>query len=272
MRQLHHLKEPVMRSHNQLISEQFGSTAAAYLTSAVHSQGADLQELAAYVAASATDNAGGVKAVRVLDLGCGGGHASFAMAAHAAEVVAYDLSASMLEVVHQAARERGLGNVVIQQGSVDQLPFADASFDLVCTRYSAHHWRGLPQALLEVVRVLKPGGRFILIDTAAPEDVLADSYVQAIELLRDTSHVRNVSPSSWKKLLSQAGLVIASEKTWKLPLEFSSWIARMRTPPHHVRAIESLWQSAPAEVREYFRLAEDYSFEIDTVMIEAIKR
>ena len=260
-----------MRSHNQLISEQFGSTAAAYLSSAVHSQGADLQELAAYVAATAAAAAKLGKPVRTLDLGCGGGHASFAMAAHASEVVAYDLSASMLEVVQQAAQERGLGNVVIQQGSVDQLPFADGSFDLVATRFSAHHWRGLPQALQEVVRVLTPGGRFIVIDTAAPEDILADTYVQAIELLRDTSHVRNISPSSWKKLLKHAGLSITSDKTWKLPLEFSSWIARMRTPAHHVRAIESLWQSAPAEVRAYFNLSDDYSFEIDTVMIDAIK-
>ncbi len=252
-----------MRSHNQVISEQFGSTAASYLTSAVHAQGADLQELAQIASAS--------RQPRILDLGCGGGHVSFAMAPHAVEVVAYDLSPDMLQVVAAAATERGLNNLVTQQGSADSLPFADASFDLVCTRYSAHHWRNLPQALQEAARVLKRGGKFIMIDTGAPEDVLADTYVQAIELLRDTSHVRNVSRSSWRKLVQRAGLQIESEKSWKLRLEFASWVARMRTPPAHVTAIQSLWRSAPQEVRSYFNLGEDYSFDIDTLMLQAIK-
>ena len=253
-----------MRSHNQVISEQFGTTAAAYLTSAVHAQGADLQELAQIAAAG--------RQPRILDLGCGGGHVSFAMAPQAAEVIAYDLSPDMLQVVAAAATERGLNNIVTQQGSADHLPFADESFDLVCTRYSAHHWRNLPQALQEAARVLKRGGKFIMIDTGAPEDVLADTYVQAIELLRDTSHVRNVSRSSWRKLVERSGLQVESEKSWKLRLEFASWVARMRTPPEHVTAIRSLWRSAPQEVRAYFNLGEDYSFDIDTLMLQAIKR
>jgi len=254
----------MMRSHNQVISEQFGTTAAAYLTSAVHAQGADLQELAQIAAAG--------RQPRILDLGCGGGHVSFAMAPQAAEVIAYDLSPDMLQVVAAAATERGLNNIVTQQGSADHLPFADESFDLVCTRYSAHHWRNLPQALQEAARVLKRGGKFIMIDTGAPEDVLADTYVQAIELLRDTSHVRNVSRSSWRKLVERSGLQVESEKSWKLRLEFASWVARMRTPPEHVTAIRSLWRSAPQEVRAYFNLGEDYSFDIDTLMLQAIKR
>ncbi|HPB90661.1 MAG TPA: class I SAM-dependent methyltransferase [Rugosibacter sp.] len=253
-----------MRNHDQVISEQFGSTAAAYLTSAVHAQGADLQDLAAYAQQYAQPV--------ILDMGCGGGHASFAVAPHAGQVTAYDLSAEMLDVVRQAAAERKLDNIETRQGSADSLPFADAMFDMVCTRFSAHHWRHLPQALAEAARVLKPGGRFIVIDTAAPADVLADTYMQAIELLRDPSHVRNVSLASWQWLIGQAGLHIASSKSWKLHLEFSSWVARMRTSPEHIAAIQSLWRGAPAEVRRYFNVADDYSFDIDSVLLEAVKR
>jgi ubiquinone/menaquinone biosynthesis C-methylase UbiE len=126
--------------------------------------------------------------------------------------------------------------------------------------------------LHEAARVLKQGGRFVMIDTAAPADVLADTYVQGIELLRDTSHVRNVSLSSWKKLIAQTGLQVEFSKSWKLTLEFASWVARMRTSPEHIAAIKSLWRAAPAEVRTYFNVAEDYSFDIDTVLVEAIKR
>ena len=252
-----------MRNHDQVIADQFGSTAAAYLTSAVHAQGADLQDIAACPRQYAQ--------ALILDMGCGGGHASFAVAPHARQVIAYDLSAGMLDVVRQAAAERQLDNIETRQGSADSLPFADAGFDMVCTRFSAHHWHHLPQALAEAARVLKPGGRFIVIDTAAPADVLADTYMQAIELLRDPSHVRNVSLASWQWLIGQAGLHIESDKSWKLHLEFSSWVARMRTPPEHVVAIQSLWRSAPAEVRRYFNVAEDFSFDIDTVLLAAIK-
>ena len=83
-----------MRSHQQVVTEQFGSTAAAYLTSAVHAQGADLQELAAIAAT--------FPGARVLDLGCGGGHASFAVAPVVEKVIAYDIAAEMLDVVASA--------------------------------------------------------------------------------------------------------------------------------------------------------------------------
>jgi len=252
-----------MRSHHEVVTEQFGSTAAAYLTSAVHAQGEDLKELAQIAAV--------IPQARVLDLGCGGGHAAFAVAPGVREVVAYDLSQQMLDVVVAAAAERGLANLSVKQGSADQLDFPDASFDLVCTRFSAHHWRGLPKALEEARRVLKPGGRLVIIDTAAPSDVLADTYVQAIELLRDTSHVRNVSAGSWRKLLGRAGFAVESGKTWKLRLEFASWVARMRTPAVNATAIKALWDSAPAEVKGYFALEADYSFSIDVAMFQALK-
>ncbi|MEO6920339.1 MAG: class I SAM-dependent methyltransferase [Collimonas sp.] len=251
------------RNHDKVVSEQFGSTAAAYLTSIVHAQGADLQKLAGYAQQFGQGKA--------LDVGCGAGHAAFAIAPYVGTVIAYDLAQEMLTVVQGAAAERGLKNLHVQQGSADRLPFADASFDLVCTRYSAHHWKDLPQALAEMARVLKPGGQCIMIDTASPEDVLTDTYFQSIELLRDTSHVRNRSVPSWRRLLDEAGLRNVADHGWKLPLQFDSWVARMRTPPERVVAIKSLWDSAPSEVSAYFDVQEDYSFIIDAVLLECCK-
>lgn len=250
----------VARNHDKVVSEQFGSTAAAYLTSTVHAQGADLQQLAAYASRFPQGKA--------LDVGCGAGHAAFAIAPHIGTVVAYDLATEMLDVVQHAAVERGLNNLHVQQGSAERMPFADASFDLVCTRFSAHHWTRLPEALAEMARVLKPGGMCIVIDTASPEDVLTDTYFQSIELLRDTSHVRNRSLSSWRQLLNQAGLHPTADQSWKLPLQFDTWVARMRTPAERVVAIKSLWDSAPSEVTAYFDLQGDYSFSIDAILLE----
>src|SRR5262249_45432867 len=135
------------RTHESLVDQQFGSRAAAYLSSAVHAKGPDLDALAAVV--------DGAAKTRVLDLGCGAGHVSFRVAPRAGEVVAYDLSAEMLGVVARAAADRGIVNIATKQGVAEQLPFPDASFDCVLSRYSAHHWRDFEAALRKVARMLR---------------------------------------------------------------------------------------------------------------------
>lgn len=91
-------------SHHDNVEKQFGSQANAYLHSAVHAAGRDLARLAQRLS--------DFSHASVLDMGCGAGHASFVAAQHANSVVAYDLSASMLEVVAGAAEERHLSNIL----------------------------------------------------------------------------------------------------------------------------------------------------------------
>ncbi|WP_035051976.1 class I SAM-dependent methyltransferase [Andreprevotia chitinilytica] len=250
-----------MSDHDQHVTAQFNPVAAAYLTSVVHAQGEDLQRLAAIAAHFPT--------ARALDLGCGAGHVSFVVAPHVAHVTAYDLSAPMLDVVASSAAERGLRNIDIQQGAAEQMPFPDATFDLVCTRYSAHHWMDVPAALKEIRRVLKPDGVLVVMDIVGSPDPLFDTHLQTIELLRDTSHVRNYALPAWRQMLVSAGFEVGNVDTWKLRLEFASWISRMRTPPERVAAIQSLLAGTSAEVKDYLQLEADYSFSPDTAMIEA---
>lgn len=251
-----------------LVARQFGTTASAYLTSTVHAQGADLAALR-QIAATLT---GSARRPVVLDLGCGAGHASFAVAPVAQSVTAFDLSPEMLAVVAGAARERGLDQIVTQQGNVASLPFADASFCMVMTRFSAHHWLDVPAALREVRRVLKPGGVFVVIDITAPESPLHDTTLQAVELLRDGSHVRDYRASEWLRMLDDAGFVGERVSDWKLPMQFDDWTARMRTPAERVTAIRSLLRNAPAETRAYFAVQDDESFTIDSTLLKAFKR
>ncbi len=105
----------------KLVDAQFGVAAMDYLQSPTHAQGADLERLRAL--------ADGQRDWRVLDLGCGAGHASFALAGEVMEVTAYDLSAEMLVVVAAEAQRRKLANVRTQQGVAETLPFADARGD-----------------------------------------------------------------------------------------------------------------------------------------------
>jgi len=253
--------EDSMQSHDEKVNQQFGEVAAAYLTSKAHAQGNDLATLGKLTE-------GRVEA-KVLDLGCGAGHASFAVAANVASVVAYDLSADMLMVVANEAKRRGLSNVATRQGVAEELPFDAASFDVVMTRFSAHHWSDLPKALAEMKRVLKPNGRMIIIDVVAPTSPLVDTHLQCIELLRDVSHVRNYAIAQWQHQLRTAGLHITLQEQWKLPLEFDAWVTRMRTPAERVAVIRGLLQGAPKEVRDYLSVRQDCSFAIDVAMFQA---
>ena len=128
--------------HDVLVTLQFGATARAYLESVTHATGDDLELLAQEIAA--------VPHAAVLDLGCGAGHASFAVAPHAASVIAFDLTAQMLAVVENEASARGFSNIETVRGMAEALPFPDAHFDCVISRYSAHHWHDVSRALREV--------------------------------------------------------------------------------------------------------------------------
>jgi ubiquinone/menaquinone biosynthesis C-methylase UbiE len=250
-----------MENHTSKVGQQFGAVAEAYLSSPVHSQGADL---AAVVEKLKQKPLG-----RVLDLGCGAGHLSFATAPFAESVVAYDLAPEMIEIVSREARQRGHENLSVQRGQVEELFFEDRTFDWVVTRYSAHHWNDVRRALREVRRVLKSEGLLIVIDVYAPEDALLDTHLQTLELLRDGSHVRDYSLSNWNSMLVESGFEISNHSTWKLPLDFKAWVERMKTPAVFVDAILQLMRNAPLEVRNHFQIAEGDSFAIVSVFIEA---
>ena len=247
-----------MRTHEQTVQSQFDPRAHAYLTSAVHAAGPDLERAKSLVSQAVPPNA------QALDLGCGGGHLSFALAPFLGRVVALDPSPSMLAAVSKAAAARGLSQIEAHQGSAESLPCGDQSFPLVCTRYSAHHWTRLDAAVRELGRVLAPGGRALIIDTLGHEDPLVDTFLQSIELLRDPSHVRNRSGSEWRSLLQSVGLVELECAEWLTRLEFASWAERMRTPADRVAVIRSLQEGAPREVREALAIEPDGSFTIRT--------
>lgn len=254
---------PENKSHEALVGGQFGARADAYLNSSVHAQGVDLQALAALARAHPQ--------ARVLDLGCGGGHVTFHVAPHVREVVAYDLSAEMLNVVDRAARDRGLGNVTTKQGVAESLPLDAASFDLVFSRFSAHHWRDFEAGLREAARVLKPGGIAAFVDSVSPGTPLLDTYFQAIELLRDCSHVRNYSRAEWEAAIARSGLVAGATTQHCLHLEFASWVERIGTPRLQADAIRALQSTISTSVTRYFETEADGSFCIDVALFQASK-
>lgn len=250
------------RTHETVVQDQYGPRAQAYVESAVHARGADLDALEAIVRE--------IRPAHALDLGTGGGHVAYLMARHAARVTASDLSGAMLAAVAATARERGLANIDTAEAPAERLPFADAGFDFLGCRFSAHHWRDFEGGLREARRVLKPGRKAVFIDTVAPGTALLDTHLQAVELLRDTSHGRNYTAAEWLGGLNRSGFLVSACRTWRLRMDFPVWIARMNTPEVNMRAIRALQHAASAETRAHFEIEPDGSFMLDVNLFETM--
>jgi ubiquinone/menaquinone biosynthesis C-methylase UbiE len=251
----------MVEAHEKVVEAQFGPRARAYVESAVHSQGADLEAIGAL--------AQKLRPKLALDLGAGGGHVSYALARHADRVIASDLSREMLAAVAQTAREKGLSNVETAEAPAERLPFEDATFDFVASRFSAHHWRDFDAGLREARRTLKRGGWAAFVDVYAPGQALFDTHLQAIELLRDHSHVRDYTSAQWLDTLGRSGFAVEVCRTWRLRMDFPTWTARMRTPEENVKAIRALQNAASRETKAHFAIEPDGSFLLDVLMIEA---
>ena len=200
-----------------LVQEQFGKTAASYLTSTPHALGKRLQRLVDLTAPQ--------KDWSVLDVATGGGHVAYTFAPHVARMWATDITQEMLDMVRAEAQKRGLANVRTAYAKAEALPFEDASFDLVTCRIAPHRFDSIPDFLGEVQRVFKPGGLLALVDNVVPPGSAGD-YVNAFERFRDPSHLRAWTMEEWREALAKAGLKLTHEEQIYKTMEFKSWAAR----------------------------------------------
>lgn len=251
-------------TQSDFAASHYGVRADAYVRSQVHASSEDLDEMEEILGRRRSHNA--------LDLGCGGGHVSYRAAKYADHIVACDVTPSMLEAVAKEAARKGLENIETFLASAEALPFGAGYFDTVLCRFTAHHWSDFAAGLREARRVIQAGGAAVFIDTVAPVRRVLDTHLQAMELLRDPSHVRNYTVAEWCVLLAEAGFSLQRCTVRRLRMEFESWVERTRTPTDTAAAIFRLQRAAPEDVKHYFNIAEDGSFELDvaTLVVEAI--
>jgi len=159
----------------------------------------------------------------ILDVACGPGIVSAALAVRAREVIALDITPEMLRKARQRCADAGLDNVTFREGSATDLPFAEGSVDGVVTRLSLHHFPEPRRALDEMFRVLRSGGTFVFADIVSSEQPEESALHNAIEVLRDPSHVRMLPAAELASLVAAAGFTIETETTWDQSREFEEW-------------------------------------------------
>jgi SAM-dependent methyltransferase len=176
------------------LTEIWNDRAQGYVDSDAHREGEDLDWIVAAAAG----------AHKALDVATGGGH------------VARRLREAGLEVV-TADPAPGMHPDVICRA--EDLPFAEASFDVVACRTAAHHFGDFPGAIREMARVARDS--VLLVDTTFMSDA-----VEEAETVRDLSHVRNYDEQEWRAAVAAAGLEIADVRFFEHSFDLAAWLAR----------------------------------------------
>ena len=157
-------------------------------------------------------------------------------------VVCLDATVPMLRIGQQEADKEHLSNMVFIKGYAEELPFLDNSFDIVFSRLAFHHFTDVTAVFSEMVRVLKPGGKLVMIDMEAATEPLRKTEDE-IETLRDPSHVKNLSKTEMLSLFETHGLAIEKCETTEMPQRLENWLALTRTPEPMQRKITERMRS-----------------------------
>jgi SAM-dependent methyltransferase len=136
----------------------------------------------------------------------------------------------MMSEGRAAAARQGIDNVRFEPGAAEDLPFPDASFDLVVTRFSVHHFASPEAAFSEMARVCRVGGRVGVIDIISPEDEATALRYNDLERLRDPTHTRALTRPELRGRIEAAGLLVDADEVREVPMRLDSWLDRTKTP------------------------------------------
>jgi ubiquinone/menaquinone biosynthesis C-methylase UbiE len=217
--------------HNQTIVEQFSQQAIPFAQKAGHSD--SMQMLIEMSGVSGGD--------QVLDVACGPGLVACAFAPHARQVTGIDITPAMIEQARKLQGERQLENLIWQVGDVLPLPFPDASFSVVLTRYSMHHFLNPDAVLAEMVRVCRPGGRVMVADVVLPPEK-AGAY-NRMERLRDPSHTRALTYPEMAELFGASGLTNIQTGHYKVEMELENQLRASFPNPGDADRIRRLFEA-----------------------------
>ena len=168
------------------------------------------------------------KTDRILEVAAGTCACGRAMAPYAASVTCLDVTPAMLESGKMEADKKQLYNMVFVKGEAGSLPFLDGSFDIVISRLAFHHFTDVQKPFSEMKRVLRPGGKLILIDMEAAQEELRGREDE-IETWRDPSHVRNLSREEIKGLFLENALDVVKFESTKIPVNLQAWMNLTKT-------------------------------------------
>jgi ubiquinone/menaquinone biosynthesis C-methylase UbiE len=162
----------------------------------------------------------------VLDVAAGTGHVARRLAPRVRAVVAVDATEAMLEAGRIEAKRAALRNVVFMRADAAQLPFLDASFDIVVSRFAVHHFENPAEQVAEMRRCLRMGGRLAVGDLIADPDPAVAAVQNHLERLRDPSHTRMLSLEALAELVGSTDVEFRDVER-----KLGPWLEQTHTAP-----------------------------------------
>lgn len=195
---------------------------------------------------------------RLLDIATGNGHGAIYFARLGVEVTASDISPTMIGQAQELAEAEGL-TMDFREHPAEQLPYPDGSFDIVTCRVAAHHFSCPATFIMEACRVLKPAGRFLLIDGTVEDGYpTAEAWAHEVESLRDPSHNRLIRPDQWTHLCGHVGMKVIHRQIQSFQQPDLEWyFDAAATPEKNREKVRDLVRQAPDEAIRLFTVKDE---------------
>jgi SAM-dependent methyltransferase len=203
---------------------------------------------------------------RVLDYATGAGMGGFALAPEVATVEAADELPDMLEEGKRLAAELGLVNVAFTLVDLYALPYKDGEFTLIVCRNAFHLLPEPVAALQELLRVLAPEGRIVVLASVVDETV--DKAFNEIARLREPAHRRNYRADELEEIAARAGLAVRARGEVRRTIDLDYWLQAAAVPPPKAQLIRGRIKALPLEVQMRLDIAfsdKSVSFSYDVV-------
>jgi ubiquinone/menaquinone biosynthesis C-methylase UbiE len=223
-----------MTTHREAILDQFTRQAVPFATAPGIQDETALRLVVEFSDAGPDDT--------VLDVACGPGIVVCAFAKVVKHATGLDLTPAMLDRARTLQREKGLGNITWQLGEAMPLPYPDASFSIITSRFAFHHFLDPLTAIKEMARVCRPDGKVVVIDSAPAPDK-ADAF-NAMELVRDPSHARAMPLEELKGLYRQAALPEPRTTGYRLEGELEGLITRSFPNPGDDETLRRIFRAS----------------------------
>lgn len=216
------------------IQKSFGMQAAGFDSNTYHLSKAEYQDyMIEKVKPEITD--------QVLEVAAGTCICGRAFAPHVAKVTCFDATEEMLVVGQAEAKKTGLENMDFVKGIAEELPFADHSFDIVLSRLAFHHFVNPRDIFTEMKRVLKSGGKLVMMDMTVADVAFRDE-VDRIEQMRDFSHVRDLTLAEMRDLYEKNNMKLLLQEQQDIPVSLDGWMKLTHTEASVQKKIVQLMQ------------------------------
>lgn len=216
-------------SHNRTVQDEFTRQAQSFARATT----LQAPELTARIAEALGERCSG----RVLDMACGPGVLTAVLCRSARRVVGLDLTTRVLEVARSAC---DTGRSAFVRGTAEAAPLASESFDGVALRLALHHVEAPARVLREVHRLLRPGGRLVVLDILTSTDPQVAARHNEIERARDPSHTAFRPGDELRSGIEAAGLRVTIDERWSSRRDFAEWAAIIDEPARMAAVERSL--------------------------------